>query len=111
MPDVKETGELTGEVGKRYMAERVARNKGLMSAVHETFAMPGGGGCHWQPGADPSTMKCAQTNPGDPRWLGFAQPVGSPLYVAKPGANMRAPPPPPSFETYKEVKTAAMFRS
>jgi hypothetical protein len=111
---VKETGELTGDVAIRYKAERTAKNKGLMSAVHETAAMPGGGGCHWEVGADPSTMKCVQTNKGDPSeplWLGFAQPVGSPLYVERPGKHMRRPPPPAFFETYKVDKTAVKFRS
>lgn len=112
-PIVKETGALSGEVAVRYQAERTARNRGLMSAVHQTAAMPGGGGCHWELGADPSTMKCVQTNKGDPTeqlWLGFAQPVGSPLYVEKPGLYMRRAPPPKFFETYNASKTAVKFR-
>ncbi|KAF2674299.1 hypothetical protein BT63DRAFT_449290 [Microthyrium microscopicum] len=100
--NVIETGALTGELAQKYAALRVAKNKGLMTAVHETAAMAGGGGCHWEAGADPSTMKCKATNPEDPaRWAGFAQPVGSPLWVEKPGTAQRGPAPPKTFETWK----------
>ena len=44
--------------------------KGMADAIHEGVVNrddaqnPGGGGCHWEPGADPSTAVCKPRNGG-----------------------------------------------
>lgn len=66
----------------------------------------GGGGCHWEVGADSSTAKCVPTNPGMSQYVGFAQPKGSPMYTDTPGSAM-----PKGGEVYvdKGAKVAVPF--
>jgi hypothetical protein len=74
---------MKGELGVKYAAEKARYGQKIKEAVAGDLAkgMTGGGGCHWEPGADPSTAKCVVTNPTNPTYKGFAQPKGSPMYV------------------------------
>jgi hypothetical protein len=97
---VTETGELTGEVGARYAAERFEHGKRLLSSVAADIrdGKTGEGGCQWEDGKDPSTMTCTPVNPKNNAYVGYAQPLGSPMYTDKPGTAMRGwGPPPKSF--------------
>lgn len=86
-PIVVETGELMGVEGERYKAEKAKSDKTFEDIVHaDSDNKHGGGGCHWEEGADSSTAKCVPTNPGMDAYVGFAQPKGSPMYTDKPGS-------------------------
>jgi hypothetical protein len=62
---VAETGLLKGEEGKIYAAAKAQSVKNFEDIVHaDSDNKHGGGGCHWEEGADPSTAKCVLTNPG-----------------------------------------------
>jgi hypothetical protein len=80
---VTETGEIRSEQGVRYAAEKAKYGKNIKGAVAGDLAkgLTGGGGCHWELGADPSTAKCEVTNPTNPAYKGFAQLKGIPVYV------------------------------
>jgi hypothetical protein len=97
---VRETGELTGEEGAKY---RAAHAKGIAEfekIVHaDSDNKHGGGGCHWEEGASPSTAKCVPTNPDMPAYKGFAQPKSSPMYTETPGGAM-----PKGVEPYSAPK-------
>jgi len=96
-----ETGKLTGEDGQKYAAKTLEKSKMLLSSVAKDIVegKTGEGGCHWEVGADPSTIKCTPVNPKNPAYVGYAQPVGSPMYTEKPGSAMKGwKPPPPFFE-------------
>ena len=83
---------------------KVERNKALLGRVELdiTSRRTGTGGCHWEVGQDPSTMVCVPINEGNPVYLGFAQPVVSPLYTDTPGSAMAGyKPPPASFGNEK----------
>jgi hypothetical protein len=97
VPVVKETGEFTGETRQKYTDLRLEKGKTLLASVAADIkaGKTGEGGCHWEVGADPSTAKCSPTNPRNSAYVGYAQPVGSPLYTEKPGTAMngwKAPP-------------------
>jgi hypothetical protein len=96
---VKETGELTGERARQYAALKEEKGKLLLASVARDIKQGrlGGGGCHWDEGADPSTATCVPINPGNPAYVGYAQPVGTPLYTDKPGSAMRGLKPPPKL--------------
>jgi hypothetical protein len=56
---------LKGEEGKIYAAAKAQSVKNFEEIVHaDSDNKHGGGGCHWEEGADPSTAKCVPTNPG-----------------------------------------------
>jgi hypothetical protein len=60
--------------------------------------MKGLGGCFWEDGADPSTVKCSTINPDNPEpFIGYAQPKESPMYTDKPGSYMMGQKPPPKL--------------
>jgi len=99
-PVVKETGALSGAEAKRYSDAKARSDSRWEGAVHSTdrarkcglrglvlianhalHADPGGGGCIWDVGADPSTAKCTSMNTANPEYKGFAQPKQSPGYV------------------------------
>jgi hypothetical protein len=102
-PVVQDTGEMSGEEGKAYAERKFVKGKQLLNSVAADLTNKlGGGGCHWDAGKDPSTAKCVPTNGNNPAYVGWAQPVGSPMYTDKPGSAMTGlSPPPPKFETYK----------
>lgn len=94
---VQETGALTGEPAQRYAALKEEKGRRLLASVASDLkrGITGVGGCYWEDGADPSTVKCSQINPDNPAYIGYAQPVGSPLYTDKPGsamAGLKTPP-------------------
>ena len=96
---MRETGELTGERGENYAAFKLEKGKRLLASVASDFnrGVIGGGGCHWEDGADPSTAECSPINPKSPAYVGYAQPVGTPLYTEEPGSAMRGLKPPPKL--------------
>jgi hypothetical protein len=103
-PVVLETGEISGEQGEKYRLVKLAKGKQLLTSVANDLSQKkiGGGGCHWEVGTDPSTAKCAPTNPGNSAYVGWAQPKGSPLYTETPGSAMKnIPPPSPKLNTYE----------
>jgi hypothetical protein len=107
VPIVTETGVLTGEQGQKYAAARLEHGKQLLASVAADIrdGKTGEGGCLWEDGQDPSTIKCTPVNPKNSAYVGYAQPVGSPMYTDKPGSAMRgAKPPPPSFENKMAIK-------
>jgi hypothetical protein len=86
-PVAQEIGELTGAEGERYKAEKANSDKKFEDIVHvDSDNKHGGGGCHWEEGADPSTAKCVPTNPGMDAYIGSAQPKGSPMFTENPGS-------------------------
>jgi len=107
VPVVKETGEMTGEQGEKYAALRSEHGKQLLKSVAADIRdkKTGEGGCHWEDGTDPAvTMKCSPVNPGNPAYVGYAQPAGSPLYSETPGSAMKGwKAPPVSFGNEKKV--------
>jgi hypothetical protein len=97
VPVVKETGVFEGETRQKYAEVKDAKSKQLLASVAADIkaGKTGEGGCHWEVGADPSTAKCSPTNPLSSAYVGYAQPVGSPMYTDKPGSAMngwKAPP-------------------
>jgi hypothetical protein len=90
---------MTGEVGARYAAQKLEHGKRLLASVAADIrdGKTGEGGCLWEEGKDPSTMKCTPVNPKAKggAYVGYAQPVGSPMYAEKPGPAMRGYGPPP----------------
>jgi hypothetical protein len=72
----------------------------------------------WEVG-DPSTIKCSPKNPNGKGYVGYAQPIGSPMYVADPpaGSFMKSRQPPPALygnegPSYTSpLKKSAKFRS
>jgi hypothetical protein len=95
-PVVRNTGALSGELAAEYQKLKAKTDTRWEGGVHGTdasrmvfkvptnvltFADPGGGGCIWQPGADPSTAKCTTMNAVNDKYKGFAQPPQSPAYV------------------------------
>jgi hypothetical protein len=54
-----------------------------------SFVDPGGGGCIWEPNANPSTAKCTPTNPNDSKYKGLGQPPQSPMYVDEESSNRK----------------------
>ena len=108
---VNETGEIFGEQGRIYAALKLEHGKQLLASVAADIrdGKTGEGGCLWEEGQDPSTIKCSPVNPKNPAYVGYAQPVGSPMYTDHPGSAMRGwKPPPASFDN--DVKTAVNFR-
>jgi len=97
---------LTGEEGERYKAEKLAHGKRLLDSVAaDKKNKPGGGGCHWEAGKNPLTAKCVVTNLGNDAYIGWAQPVGSPMYTEKPGvASLGMKPPPASVNSKVAVE-------
>jgi hypothetical protein len=94
-PVVTETGVLTGELGAQYKLAKDKSIKSFEDVVHaDSDNKHGGGGCHWEVGAEPSTAKCVPTNPDMPQYAGFAQPKGSPMYVDKPAGQAKGTGPP-----------------
>jgi hypothetical protein len=97
VPVIAETGELTGEEAKRYADLRLEHGKRLLGSVAADIrdGKTGEGGCLWDPIEGPASIKCTPVNPTNPAYVGYAQPVGSPMYTDKPGSSMtnRAPPP------------------
>jgi hypothetical protein len=106
---VEETGELTGERAQAYAAIKYDKSKRLLASVASDLqkGITGIGGCYWEDGADPSTVKCSQINPSNPAYVGYAQPVGSPLYTDTPGSAMRGLKPPP--KSYGNEKNSRRF--
>ncbi|KAF2673904.1 hypothetical protein BT63DRAFT_467491 [Microthyrium microscopicum] len=100
VPVVKETGEMTGEEGKAYSVARIEHGKQLLKSVANDIrdGKTGLGGCFWEDGADPSTVKCTEINPTSPGhpYVGYAQPVNSPGYTETPGSAMKGNKPPPA---------------
>jgi hypothetical protein len=96
---VQERGELTGERAERYAALKEDKAKRLLASVASDLkrGITGVGGCYWEDGADPSTAKCSQINPDNPAYVGYAQPVGTPMYTDQPGSAMRGLKPPPKL--------------
>jgi len=111
VPVVTETGELSGERAEQYIKVKTDRGKALLSSVANDIRdhKDGEGGCLWEEGADPSTAKCTAVNPGNPAYAGYAQPVGSPLYVATPGSAMRGQKTPPT--SFYNTKIAVEFNA
>jgi hypothetical protein len=68
----------------------------------------GEGGCHWEEGADPSTIKCKPVNPKSKGYEGYAQPLGSPMYQENAGAAMRGWKAPP--EKFEGQRRAVSFQ-
>jgi len=100
IPVVTETGDLTGERGERYARFKAERGQVIKNAVASDLkkGMKGLGGCFWEDGADPSTVKCSTINPDNPEpFIGYAQPKESPMYTDKPGSLMRGQKPPPKL--------------
>ena len=89
---------MSGEQGQIYAEMKFERGRKLLGSVEAdvTGRRFGTGGCHWEVGQDPSTMVCTPINDGNPAYLGYAQPVGSPLYTDTPGAAMMGSKPPPA---------------
>ena len=97
---VSETGEFHGEQAIKYAEIKAQKGKQLMASVAADIkgGKTGEGGCHWEVGADPSTAKCSPVNPENKAYVGYAQPVGSPMYTENPGSAMRGwKAPPASF--------------
>jgi len=97
---VTETGALTGEAGEKYAAAKLEHGKRLLASVAADIrdGKTGEGGCYWEVGADPSTMKCSPVNPDSippGMYDSYAQPVGSPLYKEPAGKAMTGWGPPP----------------
>jgi hypothetical protein len=90
---------LTGERAQQYAAIKFEKGKLLLTSVHNDIKQgkTGVGGCYWEDGADPSTIKCSPINPDNDAYAGYAQPVESPMYTDKPGPAMRGLKPPPKF--------------
>jgi hypothetical protein len=90
---------LTGERAQKYAALKDEKGKRLLSSVSNDLkrGIVGGGGCHWEDGAEPSTAKCSPINPENPAYIGYAQPVGTPLYTDTPGSAMSGLLPPPKL--------------
>lgn len=107
VPIVNETGEMVGEEGQKYAAARLEHGKQLLASVAADIrdGKTGEGGCHWEDGQDPSTAKCSPVNPKNPAYVGYAQPLSSPMYTENPGSAMRGwKAPPASFENSVAVK-------
>jgi hypothetical protein len=99
-PVVRNTGALSGKLAADYQELKAKTDTRWEGGVHGTdakrkffkvlldnvltFVDPGGGGCIWQPGADPKTAICTSMNTVDPNYKGFAQPPQSPGYVDPP---------------------------
>jgi len=100
VPVVTETGELKGEQGEEYQKEKFEHGKRLLRSVAADIrdGKTGEGGCLWDVG-DPSTIKCSEKNPNGKGYIGYAQPIGSPLYVADlpEGSFMKNRKPPPAL--------------
>jgi hypothetical protein len=106
VPVVAETGDMTGELGQKYAALRLEHGKRLLASVAADIrdGKTGEGGCHWEDGQDASMVKCTPTNPKNPAYVGYAQPIGSPLYTENPGSAMKGmKPPPASFGNENKV--------
>jgi len=104
VPVVSDTGELSGEKGKEYAALKFEHGKRLLASVAADIrdGKTGEGGCHWEEGQDPSTIKCLPVNPKNAAYVGYAQPTISPMYTESPGTAMKGwKPPPPSFGNEK----------
>jgi hypothetical protein len=86
---------MKGEQGVKYAAEKAMYGQRIKGAVAGDLAkgMTGGGGYHWEPGADPSIATCVVTTPTNPAYKGWAQPKGSPMYV-EPKSPAKAVSPP-----------------
>jgi len=112
VPSVQETGEMTGERAQKYAALKHEKGERLLASVANDIkrGMIGGGGCHWEDGADPSTAECPPINPDNPAYVGYAQPVGTPLYTDTPGSAMRGLKPPPKlYGNENNPRRAARF--
>jgi hypothetical protein len=94
---------MKGEQAVRYAAEKAKYGDKIKQAVASDLGkgLRGGGGCHWEPGADPSTAKCEVTNPTNPAYKGWGQPKESPMYY--PGSAAVAMPAPPLKSPVKFV--------
>ncbi|KAF2665892.1 hypothetical protein BT63DRAFT_427687 [Microthyrium microscopicum] len=99
VPVVTETGAMTGERAERYAKLKMEKGQRLLASVANDLktGKVGGGGCHWEENADPSTVKCTTINPNNPGYVGYAQPVGTPMYTDKPGSMMKGLKPPPKL--------------
>ena len=98
-----------GEEGEKYKKEKLEHGKQLLKSVDsDKKTKPGGGGCHWEKGSDPSKVKCAVTNPGNDAYIGWAQPKNSPLHTNKPGSAMTSiSEPPASFNNKRAISFLA----
>lgn len=76
---VTETGEKAGEEGQKYAETEAESGKALLKSVANDTGdgKTGEGGCMRHDGADPSAMGCTPTNPKNPAYVGYAQPVGA----------------------------------
>jgi hypothetical protein len=103
---------MAGEEGLKYAAARLEHGKRLLASVAADIrdGKTGEGGCHWEEGQGPADVKCSPVNPTNPAYVGYAQPVGSPMYTEKPGSAMRGwKAPPASFGNENNV--AVKFRA
>jgi hypothetical protein len=108
VPVVAETGELKGEQGEKYAVIKQQKSKQLLASVAADIkdGKTGEGGCHWEEGSDPSTIKCKPVNPNNPAYAGYAQPVGSPMFTENPGSAMKGwKAPPASFANEKVARS------
>ena len=106
---MRETGAMTGEEGEKYAKEKFEHGKQLLASVAADIrdGKTGEGGCLWEDGK-PETIKCTPVNPTNPAYVGYAQPIGSPMYTENPGAAMKGwKPPPASFGNLVGVKFRA----
>jgi hypothetical protein len=104
VPVVNETGEMMDEQGKKYAALKSEHGKRLLASVAADIrdGKTGEGGCHWEEDQGPSTIKCSPVNPKNSAYVGYAQPIGSPMYTENPGSAMKGwKPPPASFGNEK----------
>src|ERR1700760_19137 len=103
---------MIGERAQKYAALKQEKGKLLLASVANDIKQGkiGGGGCHWDEGADPSTVKCTPIASGIPAYIGYAQPEGSPWYTDKPGVAMRGLKPPPKlYGNENNPRRAARF--
>jgi hypothetical protein len=112
VPVVQETGVLAGERAEKYAVVKTEKGKLLLASVASDIkkGITGVGGCYWEDGADPSTVKCSTINPDNPAYVGYAQPVGSPMYTDNPGSAMKGLKPPPKlYGNENNPRRAARF--
>lgn len=105
---------MKGELAVKYAAVKEEKGKALLASVASDLkrGITGVGGCYWEDGADPSTVKCEPINPQNPAYVGYAQPVGTPMYTENPGSAMRGLKPPPKlYGNENNPRRLVKFRS
>jgi hypothetical protein len=113
-PVVKETGTGSGLQWQTYKTM-----KGMADTLHESVVNtddarnPGGGGCRWEPGSDPSTAVCTPRNGGHDFIPTATNAYGQfDLKKPKEANNVAAKPqsPPPHDHAAMAVKGSKMKR-